>query len=142
MPIETELIDGLIDDIRLRLAELRSQEVTEEKLKDVFFRWGAEHGLQTLLEACLDIARHIVSANAWGIRPGARDYFILLGEKKVISQSLADKLAEAMSIRNRLVHEYGQISKEKLAKFVTDDLGDIDEYIKQISKFILNLKQK
>ena len=37
MPIETELIDGLIDDIRLRLAELRSQEVTEEKLKDVFF---------------------------------------------------------------------------------------------------------
>ena len=41
MPIETELIDGLIDDIRLLLAELRSQEVTEEKLKDVFFRWGA-----------------------------------------------------------------------------------------------------
>lgn len=36
----------------------------------------------------------------------------------------------------------GQISKEKLAKFVTEDLGDIDEYIKQIGKFILNLKQK
>jgi len=142
MPIETELINGLIDGIRLRLAELRSQEVTEEKLKDMFFRWGAEHGLQTLLEACLDIARHIVSANAWGIQPRARDYLILLGEKKVISRKVADDLAEAMSVRNRLVHEYGQISKEKLAKFVTEDLGDIDEYIKQIGKFILNPKQK
>ena len=136
MPIEREFIEGLIDDIRLRLAELSSQEVTEKKLEDMFFRWGVEHGLQTLLEACLDIARHIVSANAWGIQAMARDYFILLGKKKVISQGLADKLAEAMSVRNRLVHEYGQISKEKLAQFVNEELGDIDEYIKQINMYL------
>lgn len=136
MPIERELIEGLIDDIRLRLAELRSQEVREGKLKDMFFRWGVEHGLQTLLEACLDIARHIVSARAWGIQAVSRDYFILLGEKKVLGQNLADKLSEAMSVRNRLVHEYGQISRETLAKFVNEDLGDIDEYIKQISEYL------
>lgn len=93
-----------------------------------------EHGLQTLLEACLDIARHIVSAEAWGIQPRTRDYFVLLGEKKVINKQTADNMAEAMSVRNRLVHEYGQISKEKLMKFVREDLGDIDEYIKEINE--------
>lgn len=132
MPIDTELIEGLIDDIRLRLAELRSQEVTEEKLKDMFFLWGVEHGLQTILESCLDIARHIVSARAWGIQPRARDYFVLLGEKKIIAKQAADNMAEAMSVRNRLVHEYGQVSKGKLAEFVNKDLGDIDEYVRQI----------
>lgn len=136
MSIDKQLIEGLIDDIRSRLAELRSQETTVEKLKDMFFLWGVEHGLQTILESCLDIARHIVSAEAWGIQPRARDYFVLLGEKKIIDKQAADNMAEAMSVRNRLVHEYGQISKEKLAKFVSKDLGDIELYIKQIADYL------
>lgn len=142
MAMNKEFIEGLIDDIRSRLAELRSQEVTEEKLKDMFFLWGVEHGLQTILEAVLDIARHVVAANAWGVKPRARDYMVVLGEKGVVEKSLADALAEAMSVRNRLVHEYGQISREKLATFVTEDLDDIDDYIKQIHRFLLTLEQK
>lgn len=142
MSIDKQLIEGLIDDIRSRLAELRSQETTVEKLKDMFFLWGLEHGLQTILEAVLDISRHIVASQSWGVKPRARDYMIVLGEKGVIEKALSDKLAEAMSVRNRLVHEYGQISKQKLAEFVKEDLGDIDEYIKQINKFLLNSEQK
>lgn len=136
MSIDKQLIEGLIDDIRSRLAELRSQETTVEKLKDTFFLWGVEHGLQTILESCLDIARHIISAEAWGIQPGARDYFVLLGEKKVINKQTADNMAEAMSVRNRLVHEYGQISREKLAEFVNQDLNDIELYIKEIADYL------
>lgn len=136
MPIDKQLIEGLLDDIRSRLAELRVQEVTIEKLGNKFFLWGVEHGLQTILEAVLDIARHIVASQAWGVKPRARDYMAVLGEKGVIEKSLSDKLAEAMSVRNRLVHEYGQISKEKLAEFVTRDLDDIDEYLKQINGYI------
>lgn len=137
MPIDKELIEGLIDDIRQRLVELRAQEVTEEKLEDMFFLWGVEHGLQTLLEAVLDIGRHIGAAKAWGVKPKARDYMLVLGENGVIDKALAGKLAEAMSVRNRLVHEYGQISKEKLVEFVNKDLGDIDEYIKQIAAYLV-----
>lgn len=102
---DKQLIEGLIDDIRSRLGELRAQEVN-------------------------------VASQAWGVKPRARDYMGVLGEKGVVNKDLADKLAAAMSVRNRLVHEYGQISKQKLAKFVAEDLGDIDEYIKQINKFI------
>ena len=136
MPIDKELVEGLIGDIRRGLAELRAQQVTEEALQDTFFLWGVEHGLQITLEACLDIARHIGAAEAWGVKPRARDYMLVLGEKRVIDKVLTGKLAEAMSVRNRLVHEYGQISKEKLAEFVNKDLGDIDEYIKQIAGYL------
>lgn len=136
MAVDKQLVQGLIDDIRSRLTELRAQNVTAEKLNDMFFRWGVEHGLQTILEAALDIARHITAAQAWGVKPRARDYMIVLGERTVIERSLSEKLAEAMSVRNRLVHEYGQISREKLAAFTREDLGDIDDYIKQISEYL------
>lgn len=88
MPIDHELVEGLIDEIRQRLAELRPQKVTEERLEERFFLWGVEHGLQT------------------------------------------------MSVRNRLVHEYGVVSKKKLVEFVNKDLGDIDEYVGQIVKYL------
>ena len=140
MPVDKELIEGLIDDIRLRLAELRAQQVTEDKLGDMFFLWGVEHGLQTLLEAVLDIARHIGAAKAWGVKPRARDYMAVLGKNGVVDNVLAGKLADAMSVRNRLVHEYGQISREKLVKFVNEDLGDIDEYIKQVAAYLVSDK--
>lgn len=136
MSIDKQLIEGLIDDIRSRLVELRAQEATREKLENKFFLWGVEHGVQTILEAVLDIARHIVASQAWGVKHRARDYLAVLGEKEVIEKALSDKLAEAMSVRNRLVHEYGQISKEKLAEFITRDLDDIDEYVKQINRYM------
>lgn len=137
MSIDKQLIEGLIDDIRSRLSELRAQDVTVKKLENKFFLWGVEHGLQTILEAVLDISRHIVASQAWGVKPRARDYMTVLGEKGVIEKSLSDKLAEAMSVRNRLVHEYGRISKEKLAEFVSKDLDDIELYIKQIVGYLV-----
>lgn len=144
MVLDVALIQALIDTVREGLTELKkNQGRREEELeKDKMVKWGIEHGLQTTLEACLDIARHIVSANGWGIKTMTRDYFRELGEKEVIGENLSSKMAEAMSVRNRLVHEYAVVSTGLLMKFVREDLDDIESYIKEIAKYLENSTAK
>ena len=39
-------------------------------------------------------------------------------------------------MRNILVHEYTEVEREKVYKTIKTDLGDIEEFVSQIQKFM------
>ena len=81
----------------------------EEYRRDRLRQKGAERLLQETVEAAVDVNLHLLRA---GGHAAATDYytsFTEAGRHELIPSSLANELAPAAGLRNRLVHEYDQI---------------------------------
>jgi len=60
----------------------------------------------------------------------------ILFENKIISEDLARKLTKMIGLRNILVHEYGKLDRKKIYKILKEQIGDLEEFKKQIIKFL------
>jgi len=136
--IDKEIIEKKIDIISENMDYLREVSRTDlDAFVSNFERIQAtKHSLQEAIEACLDIANHIIAAEGF---PRAEEYgqfFTTLGEKNVINKDLANRLVEMAKFRNLLVHRYSLVDSKELHKILNENLGDIQEYVKEILEFI------
>jgi uncharacterized protein YutE (UPF0331/DUF86 family)/predicted nucleotidyltransferase len=65
-----------------------------------------ERGFQLVVEAMLDVCRHIVSAKGWGPAYVYADYIERMKEKGVLTEEMSSKLVRFIAIRNIIVHRY------------------------------------
>ncbi len=61
--------------------------------------------------------------------------FESLFKQKVISEKLSEKMKRAVGFRNLAVHEYEKLDWAKVLEFVTNDVSDLKDFGKVISKF-------
>ena len=94
----------------------------------------AEHYLRLSLEAMLDAGNHLIAAAGFRKPLQLRDIPLILGENGVIAHALANKLARAVGLRNRLVHGYTDIDHEILYSVLQNDLVDLEEFAIAVAK--------
>jgi len=95
-----------------------------------------ESYLRRSLEVVFDISRHILS-KTYGFKE--IEYKAIareMGKRGVISEKLAVGLYKMAGYRNRLVHFYKEVTSEELFEIITNDLGDFDQFSKEIVSFI------
>ncbi len=136
--ISNELINAMIDiiDENTRLIEeLRPQgfESFSKSFRDV---QAAKHSLQEAIEACLDIGNHIIAEKGFRRAEDYKDIFRVLEEEKIIDSGLSSKLQEMAQFRNLLVHRYSEIDTKRLFIVMSEDLKDIQKFVKRILKYI------
>ncbi|MDO9536606.1 MAG: DUF86 domain-containing protein [Bacillota bacterium] len=137
------MIDKLLVKQRLAFMESYYQELIQlkELPREIFLHSrnsaAAESFLRRSLEAIFDIGRHIL-AKSGGIEMATEYKSIAKGlmEKNIVDKPLSEKLLKMAGYRNRMVHLYHQISNEELYEIVQDNLGDLKDYIQQVSNFI------
>ena len=95
---------------------------------DAMLRAAAERWLQIAIEACIDIAYHVVAENEWTPPDAARGSFLTLAGHGVIDRDLALRLGAAAGLRNVLVHDYVAVDLERLARVVREDLDDLAQF--------------
>jgi len=85
--------------------------------------------LQRAVEALLDLANHLISANGWELPRDGRHAFSILSEHGVLAgNDLA--LARAMvGFRNVAVHDYAALDPEIVRGIVRDRLGDLERLV-------------
>ena len=135
---DREIIERKVDIIEENMAYLRQVAGMDPRTFESSFErvQATKHCLQEAVDACLDIANHIISAEGF---PRAEEYgqfFIILAEKKVISKALAARLEQMAKFRNLLVHRYGIVDAGRLHTTLKEDLDDIEGYIKAILKHV------
>jgi uncharacterized protein YutE (UPF0331/DUF86 family) len=86
---------------------------------------AVERWLQLSVEACVDVASHIVSVEEWTPPANSRDTFSTLGRHGVIPADLARRLGGAVGLRNLLVHDYVEVDLDQVAAVVREDLDDL-----------------
>ena len=106
--IDKEIIEKKIDIISENMDYLREVSRTDlDAFVSNFERIQAtKHSLQEAIEACLDIANHIIAAEGF---PRAEEY----------GQFFTTRLVEMAKFRNLLVHRYSLVDSKELHKILT-----------------------
>jgi len=139
---EDSLIDREIAATRLsKLREALKRLKDLEQDHDAYMQSAtdkdlAEHFLRLALEAALDTGNHVIAAKGLKKPLQLREIPLILGENNIIPKELADKLANATGLRNRLVHLYTDIDHEIIFTVLQNDLSDLAEFAKEIGKLV------
>jgi len=136
--ISSEVINAMIDIVEenMRLIEeIRSQdfESFSSNFRDI---QAAKHSLQESIEACLDIGSHIISEKGFQRPENYKDIYKVLEEEGIIDPLLSERLQEMAQFRNLLVHRYTKIDTKRVYDIMSEDIKDIQEFIKRILKYI------
>lgn len=109
---------------------------TDEYLQELFKRKATERLLQELIEAAIDINIHMIVETGHTVPDDYYESFIKVGELKIISLDLAQKLAPSAGLRNRLVHEYDRLEHSMVLKAVNMAEELYSKYVKEINDYL------
>lgn len=94
-----------------------------------------ERRFETAIQACLDIAAHLVATEGYREPTDYGDLFRILEAEEVVSSSLADRMVEMAGFRNALAHEYADIDHERVHAHL-QDLEHFRMFVREVSAFI------
>lgn len=97
---------------------------------------ATERLLQTAIEACLDIGKHIIAQERFRFPQDNQDVFTILSEEGIVSQALCPRLCDMARFRNLLVHEYAKIDNAIVYGILKKRLGDFDAFARVIVEYL------
>ncbi|MCX9013602.1 MAG: DUF86 domain-containing protein [Candidatus Methanoperedens sp.] len=97
---------------------------------------SAKYSLLEIIEACIDIAYHIVAAKGLGRAEDYREIFSILGKRGILDQKLASRLGDVAGFRNLLVHRYGEIDNLRVLEIINSELGDVLEFEQAVLQYL------
>jgi uncharacterized protein YutE (UPF0331/DUF86 family)/predicted nucleotidyltransferase len=139
MLIDAGIVKARIDFIKSEIDFLEeyvmSKGVAEIESSPILKRL-LERGYQLIVEALIDVCRHIASAKGWRTAGTAKDYILECAKHGVIQTALAEELTRHATLRNIIIHRYLAIDYEKLYKEAQKLLKHVAEFEKCIREFI------
>ncbi|MDI6823631.1 MAG: DUF86 domain-containing protein [Bacillota bacterium] len=135
--LNPQLIAERAQDVRTSVARLRKLATLSREE----FRAGpdnyaiAEHHLRRGLQALLDMGRHIVVKSGWGNPSRYRDVFRLLEQGGVLDAQFRSKVEGIAGYRNRLVHDYAEITEEEMWQILRTRLDDMTELLSRLTDY-------
>lgn len=123
--IENKLI-ALREDLRI----LKSKQGVsyQEFLADPILQRAIERLLQTSIERCLDMGRHLIAEHSWREAGTNRDVFKILSEYGVLPANQLSIFLEMAGFRNFLVHEYDTIDQAVVFGLLKNHLADLEAF--------------
>jgi uncharacterized protein YutE (UPF0331/DUF86 family) len=94
------------------------------------------YNLALAVQACLDVASHLIADEAWEPSTTAGESFQILAHHGVISPELAAVLAKAAGLRNILIHGYSTAIPERIYAAATSGLSDLERFAQEVSEWM------
>jgi uncharacterized protein YutE (UPF0331/DUF86 family) len=92
-------------------------------LADDGLQHQAERALQLVIQICLDVGVHLVAARGLRAPDEYRDVFERLSREDTLDAALAERLEEAVGLRNLLVHGYVDLDPA----LIWEKLGEVED---------------
>ncbi|MGA7876266.1 MAG: DUF86 domain-containing protein, partial [Desulfoferrobacter sp.] len=111
MMVNVTLVERILNDIRANLADLKAADDINWELfrTDKRSRRFVERTLHILIEACIDVAQHIISDEKLREPTSYRDTFTVLAEHGILEARDLKRFEAMASFRNLLVHYYERV---------------------------------
>ncbi len=135
---DADLVRKKLAIVETYIKQLRTLARPEALSSDVRERRFVEHTLQIALQACQDVASHIVSFDRLGEPRTNQELFDLLAHAGWLSPELAAALRRAIGFRNVIVHGYAPVDVAIVRDVLEHRLGDFDAFIAAIRARIPN----
>ena len=121
-----------LEQISRNLSELHDYQMSPD-IKDI-----AERNLQVAIEACLDIAKIIISTNDLPEPKDNKGVFTVLAEAGILSKKTLQFLVPMAGTRNILVHGYDKVEDSIVFSVIKQHLDNFAEYLREIKKKFLD----
>jgi uncharacterized protein YutE (UPF0331/DUF86 family) len=103
---------------------------------------AAESYLRRALESLFDLGRHILRKGFAKAVSEYKEISRALVNEGILTEQEGGLMIRIAGYRNRMVHYYQEISNQELYEIATQDLGDIEDLLVGILKWIQNHPEK
>jgi len=107
----------------------------EEYVEDMVTQRAVERTLMNLVQACIDLAQHIRSAEGLSPTGTAKQEMQALGNADILSRETQEKMEEAIGFRNILAHRYGDIDHEVVFDVLHNDLRWFEQFQQELARW-------
>lgn len=125
-----EVIDQNIEFLETERAGFRADEASFKDIQAV------KHSMLEAVEACLDIASHIIASEGMDRPKEYSEMFQVLEENETVEKELAENLTDMARFRNFLVHRYDKVDNQRIEEFLEKDIEDIKEFVDKIYSYM------
>jgi uncharacterized protein YutE (UPF0331/DUF86 family) len=91
--------------------------------------------LMLAIQACSDVANHVIADEGWAAPRTTAEAFTRLAEHGVIPAQLAAALKQAVGFRNIIVHGYSGVDLRPLHRAATDGIADLDAFARAVTQW-------
>lgn len=88
--------------------------------------------VQRAVEACVDLANHLIAANGWGLPGSAVESIQFLVEHEILARTEMPSYRSMIGFRNIAVHNYREIDEAIVAAIVQHHLEDLENFANRI----------
>jgi len=124
-----------IDQMLTKLKSYKGMSLDDFRNDDTIYH-AALYELQTCLEAVTDIAAHLVNALCLGVPEDRPEAFTMLSQSNILSETLAERLGDAVGMRNVIVHGYLHIALNLVYRAIQSELRDIEDFCEAVKRYI------
>lgn len=134
--INIEKIKTLEKDLLDTIWEIKSIIAMEEEifLKDKKNIYALRYLLTEAVETMANICNHILTRVRGMVPRGYPDCFEKLADAGIITQELGNRIKKLASLRNIIIHKYWAIDDGKVLRSVRENIGDFEEFLRQINE--------
>ncbi len=139
--IDRERIEGYLSTLDEAMAHLQRLQRRfasfEEFHTDVDTRELCVHYLRIALEVVLDICRHVLAVVGLSLAELETTNLIdLAGTKGLLEPAFTRRIRGMAGMRNAIVHVYWRLDYEAIYRAVTEQLTDLDEFGRQVRRYL------
>jgi uncharacterized protein YutE (UPF0331/DUF86 family) len=140
--VDRFLLERILAEIKSNVHGLRqAHDITWEVYQaDIRSRRFVERTLHILIEACIDVAQHIISDEHFREPASYRDTFVVLGEQGVIHPDDLPRFEQMAAFRNLIVHYYERVDDTIVYSVFKRNLGDFDLFVERIVAYLKRVK--
>lgn len=136
--VDRDKVEGLIRRLRQYTGYL--QEIArlerESFLKDPMAIGSARYYLLVSIEACLDLANHIIATQGLRAPKDYKDSFKVLNEAGILPDDFLPTMQALAGLRNLLVHLYWDVDDQMLHDAIRGELADFDSFVGYVMAFL------
>ncbi len=118
-----------LDDASKRFAQSAEDLESEIENRDL-----ATFYLFLAIQECMDLCSHWLSDAGWGAADDAATAFKVLAERGAIDLELAQQLAGAVGLRNRIAHGYGTVDHSRIRSEFPEGVAALRRFLDRVSQ--------
>jgi len=136
--VDRVLLERILADIKANICDLRGAgDITWDVYRtDKRARRFVERTLHITIEACIDVAQHIISDEGLREPMSYRDTFVVLAEHGILHADDLPRFENIASFRNLIVHYYERIDDAVVFGVFKENLSDFDLFVHRIVEYL------